>query len=92
MSEMARQSTSEVEGECYITAEQLAARVARSRWWVGDQARRGRIPHLRMGEPPPPNRRDTRPLLFTEQQAQQIEQSVQARSRIVEYVPSGGAA
>lgn len=33
-----------------LTAEDVADRLGVSKWWVWDQARHGRIPHVRLGE------------------------------------------
>lgn len=71
-------------GDATVTAEELARRVGRSRGWVGDQVRKGLIPHARIGAPPLPGRKDTRPIMFTEEQAREI----QARVLYIEYVPA----
>ena len=65
-------SGTQQEAEPKYTAVELARMVGRSRWWVVDQVQRGRIPHLRKGEPPEDGQRDVRPILFTEDQAQQV--------------------
>jgi hypothetical protein len=71
-----------------ISAEQLGKRVGRSRSWVLLMARQGAIPHVRVGRPPLPNKKDTRPVYFTTAQADAVEAFVHH----VEYRPAGGAA
>lgn len=66
-----------------LSAKELAARVGRSTYWVKENARRGRIPHLRLGERQE-GKRDVRPIYFTEEQARQVEAWVNR----VEYVPA----
>lgn len=71
-----------------ITVQQLAERVGYSRDWMLRMARKGLIPHVRVGRPPLPGRKDTRPVRFTAAQADEVEAMV----RHVEYRPAGGAA
>ncbi len=71
-----------------ITARQLATRVGRSRDWMLRMARQGLIPHVRVGPPPLPGRKDTRPVCFTAAQAAEVE----ALAHHIEYRPAGGAA
>lgn len=73
-----------------VTAEQLAARLEVSKWWIGDRVRSGRIPHVRVGTPPRSGGRDTRAICFTPEQADQITADYEAS--LIEIVPAGGAA
>lgn len=66
-----------------LSAKELAARVGRSTYWVKENVRRGRIPHLRLGERQE-GKRDVRPIYFTEEQAQAVERFINR----VEYVPA----
>lgn len=70
-----------------LDAFELATRLDRSRWWVTDQIKRGLIPHVRVG-PPPPGEHDSRRIYFTPEQVAEIE----AKLTKVEYVPADGAA
>lgn len=75
-------STTLDDAEPELSAKELAARVGRSTYWVKENARRGRIPHVRLG--PRKEGRDVRPIYFTEQQAQEIEGLVHR----VEFMPA----
>lgn len=66
-----------------LSAKELAVRVGRSTYWVKENARRGRIPHVRLGARKP-DQRDVRPIYFTEEQAQAVERFVNR----VEIVPA----
>lgn len=72
----------------YVAAATLAEEIDRSRGWVSDMARKKLIPHVRLGPPPLPGRKDTRPVYFTREQADEIKALVNH----VEYVPAGGVA
>ena len=66
-----------------LSARELGLRVGRSTYWVKENARRGRIPHVRLGERQE-GKRDVRPIYFTEAQAREIEGMVHR----VEFVPA----
>lgn len=68
-----------------LTRAELAERLGRSVWWVGDQVRRGLVPHIRKGAPPPVGARDTRPVYFTPEHVAQIEARV---NHLEEYAPT----
>ena len=73
-----------------VPLKELAKKVGRTPWWLFEQIKLGRISHLRVGPPPLPGRRDTRPIYFTPEQAAEVE----ALAHHVEHVPAsnGGAA
>lgn len=58
--------------EDYLTPAELGKALGLTTQTVRAKARSGRFPHLRAGDPPPNGRRDTRPIRFTPEQAQQI--------------------
>lgn len=71
------------EGPPELSAKELGVRVGRSTYWVKENARRGRIPHVRLGEKQE-GQRDVRPIYFTEAQARRVEAMINR----VEYVPA----
>lgn len=70
-----------------LTAAQVAKKVGRSKWWVLKQIKHREIPHVLVGAPPLPGRKDTRPIHLHREQADEIAALVSHH----EHVGSGAA-